>query len=424
MLETTVAQNVLPGTAAAVAGVSLKSVTRVTDVTSVTSQPSAAAPVLSFPTRRGRKSSLSIVLSAVVMGCLLALQRQTTAPAGLVRRTRILLLLAEGHSGASVAKAVGVSTRNVGKWRQRFVDQGVEGLDDKPRPGRTPKFAPHVALHLVKMACEMPDLRGRSLSQWDCQELARQLVAEGVVESIASQSVWRILNNHRLKPWHHHLWRSPKVPRDAAFATAVRNLSDLYSRALAPGEVVLCVDEKTSLQPRTRKAETLPPEPGKPIRVEGEYVRKGALNLLAAFDTRTGKVYHCTAERKRQIDFIPLLEIIDHAFDASITVIHIVLDNLRMHKGKLVQAWLEAHPRFQFHHPPVHCSWMNQVEQWFSILQRKRLGIANFADKKHLAERLDAFVIEWNSHAHPFRWSPKSFDKVLAKCDMNIAAAA
>lgn len=414
--ETTLPQNVLPGIAWP--SVSLD------PVTGVTEQPRVGTPVLQFPAKRGRKSSLHIVLSAAVMGLLLALQRKTSAPAGLVRRTRIVLLLAEGHRSVSVAEKVGLSPRHVSKWGQRFFQQGVDGLHDKPRPGRKPKFSPSVALHLVKMACEMPDLRGRSLSQWDCQELTRQLEAEGVVDSISSQSVWRILNNHRLKPWRHHLWLSPKVPRDAAFASAVRNLSDLYSRALAPGEVVLCVDEKTSLQPRTRKAKTLPPEPGKPIRVEGEYERKGALNLFAAFDTRTGKVYHCTAERKRQIDFLPLLEIIDCEFDASVTAIHIVLDNVRMHKGKLVQAWLAKHPRFQFHHPPVHCSWMNQVEQWFSILQRKRLGIANFADKKELAERLDAFVSEWNSHAHPFIWSRKSFDKVLAKCEANIQAAA
>lgn len=364
------------------------------------------------------------MLSAAVVGVLLALQRKPTAPAGLARRARAMLLLANGDSGVSVAAKVGLSPRHVHKWGQRFVQQGVPGLQDKPRLGRKPKFSPGVALHLVKMACELPDLRGRSLSQWDCAEMARQLEAEGVVDSISAQTVRRILTSHRLKPWRHHLWMSPKVPRNAAFAAAVRNLSDLYCRPLAPHEVVLCVDEKTNLQPRTRKAKTLPPEPGRPIRVENEYERKGALHLFAAFDTRTGKVYHCTGERKRQIEFIPLLEFLDGEFGPSVTAIHIVLDNLRMHKGKLVRAWLARHPRFHFHHPPVHCSWMNQVEQWFSILQRKRLGIVNFADKKELAERLEAFVREWNSQAHAFRWSRKSFDKVLAECEKTMAAAA
>ena len=144
---------------------------------------------------------------------------------------------------------------------------------------------------------------------------------------------------------------------------------------------MLCVDEKTSLQPRPRKSPTLAAQPERPVRVEHEYGRCGALNLFAAFDTRTGKVYGMTAERKRQAEFIAFLEQLDREIPATVTTIHVVLDNLRMHKGKQVQAWLAKHPRFVFHHPPVHCSWMNQVEQWFSILQRKRLRIADFADK-------------------------------------------
>jgi transposase len=266
------------------------------------------------------------------------------------------------------------------------------------------------------MACERPDKLGRSLSQWDCVELARQLERDGIVESISAATVRRILSSHQLKPWRHHLWLSPKVPRDAAFAQTVLAIVDLYTRPLAAHETVLCVDEKTSLQPRTRKSPTRPAQPGRPIQVEHEYERKGALNLFAAFDTRTGKVYGHTAERKRQKEFIEFLEMLDREIPAEITTIHIVLDNLRMHKGKQVQAWLAQHPRFVFHHPPVHCSWMNQVEQWFSILQRKRLAIADFADKAELAERLQAYIREWNEVAHPFKWSTKSVTKIMAKC--------
>jgi len=277
-------------------------------------------------------------------------------------------------------------------------------------------------MHLVKLACERPDQVGRSLSQWDCAELGRQLVRDGAVASISPQTVQRILASHHLKPWRHHLWLSPKVPRDAAFAAAVSNVCDLYTRELFPWEAVLCVDEKTSLQPRTRKSPTLPAAPGSPVRVEHEYVRKGALNLFAAFDTRTGKVYGRTAERKRQVEFIAFLEQLDRELPPEKTKVHVVLDNLRMHKGKHVMAWLAQHPRFVFHHPPVHCSWMNQVEQWFGILQRKRLAIADFADKAELAERLAAFIREWNEHAHPFNWSTKSVAKVMAKCELAVAA--
>jgi transposase len=291
-----------------------------------------------------------------------------------------------------------------------------------PVPAGRRSFPPDVAIHLVKMACERPDDLGVSVSQWDSVELARKLVADGVVTSISPQTVQRILDAHQLKPWRQHYWLSPKVPRDAAFAAQVGHIIDLYTRPLAPWEVVLCADEKTSIQPRQRLSPTLPARPGHPVRVEHEYKRKGALNLFAAFDTRSGKVYATTAERKRQVEFIAFLEHVDREVPAEITTIHMVLDNLIMHKGKKVQAWLAEHPRFVFHHPPVHCSWMNQVEQWFGILQRKRLGIPDFADKAALAERLMSFVSHWNLYAHPFNWSTKSAAKVMAKCQLNLAA--
>jgi len=294
----------------------------------------------------------------------------------------------------------------------------------KNDPAGSRFFPPAVALYVVKLACERPDVVGRSLSQWDSAELARQLVRDGVVAAISPQTVQRILAHHKLKPWRHHLWLSPHVPRDAAFAAQVQEIVALYTRPLGVWEMVLCVDEKTSLQPRTRKAPTLAAQPGQPVRVEHEYIRKGALNLFAGFDTRTGKVYATTAERKRQVEFIAFLEHVDREIARHITTVHVVLDNLRMHKGKQVQAWLAKHPRFVFHFPPVHCSWMNQVEQWFSILQRKRLQIADFADKKHLAQRLIAFVAEWNEYAHPFQWSTKSVAKVMAKCEGPVAKAA
>src|SRR5947209_7396622 len=152
--------------------------------------------------------------------------------------------------------------------------------------------------------------------------------------------------------------------------------------------MVICVDEKTNLQPRPRKASTLPARPGQPIRLEHEYKRVGALHLFAAFDTRTGRVYARTHLRKRQVEFIAFLSQLEREIPATRTAIHLVLDNATMHKGQQVRAWLAAHPRFQCHFLPVHCSWMNQVEQWFSILQRKRLRISDFSGLDHLAERL------------------------------------
>lgn len=282
-----------------------------------------------------------------------------------------------------------------------------------------------VATYLVKLACELPDQAGRSLSLWTCAELARTLRETGVVESISPQSVQRILASYRLKPWRVHYWLNTKVPRDEAFRGRVLDLCDLYTRTPRPNERVLCVDEKTSIQPRQRKSPTRPAQPDlKPVQVEHEYVRGGCLHLLAAFDIATGQTLGICRQRKRQIEFIELLEAIDRDTPENVTLIHIVCDNVKTHSGKLVLAWLEAHPRFQMHFTPVHCSWMNQVEQWFSILQRKRLNISNFADREELAAKIQAFIAEWNQTAHPFHWTRESFAKVLAKVDAALAHAA
>jgi hypothetical protein len=253
------------------------------------------------------------------------------------------------------------------------------------------------------------------------KDLARKLKADGIVQTISPATVGRILRSHKLKPWRSHLWLSPKVPRDQQFAEQVKFLVELYTRPLAQWERVLCVDEKTNLQPRPRLAATKPTRPGVPTRVEHECKRAGALHLFAAFDTRTGKVSARTARRKRQAEFITLLAGLDREIEASVRRIFLVLDNASIHRGKQAQAWLAAHPRFVCHFLPVHCSWMNQVEQWFSILQRKRLRISDFASPDHLAERLMAYVSEWNAQAHPFNWSTKSAAKVMAKCEAQAA---
>lgn len=286
-------------------------------------------------------------------------------------------------------------------------------------------FPPEVATHLVKLACELPDAEGRSLSLWTCAELGRALVRDGIVETISPQSVQRILLSQKLKPWRVHYWLGPKTPRDEAFRTIVLDLCDLYTRELSPHERVLCLDEMTSLQPRPREFATRPAMPGlKPVKVEHTYKRKGATNLLAAFDTRTGEVTGICRPRKRQAEFIELLETIDRQTDLSVTLIHLVCDNVSMHHGKLTRAWLARHPRFRMHFTPVHCSWMNQIEQWFSILRRKRLKAPNFTDVADLISKIASFISEWNEIAHPFKWKHKSFKKILAKVDAAIAAAA
>lgn len=157
--------------------------------------------------------------------------------------------------------------------------------------------------------------------------------------------------------------------------------------------------------------------PARAVRLRSNTSTCGAVNLFAAFDTRTGNVWATTARRKRQLELIELLEKIDREVPPETTLIHVVLDNVSIHRGKQAQKWLAEHPRFQFTFPPVHCSWMNQVEEWFSILRRKRLRIVDFENLDHLQERLHQFIAEWNEVAHPFNWTTESFTKIMSKCE-------
>src|SRR6266516_3457849 len=348
---------------------------------------------------RGRHSALNIEMTDQTRRTLQSWVHRQKMPSGQAKRARAVLLLEKGQTIVQTAQWVGLTESHVRKWAKRFLEEGVAGLYEKPRPGRTPLFQPEVALYVVKLACERPDSVGRSLSQWNCPDLARQLKASGIVQSISAETIRTLLQSQKLKPWRYHLWLSAKVPRDELFAKQVQEIVGLYTR-------------------------TLPTRPGSPTRLEHEYQRAGALHLFAAFDTRTGKVYAQTALRKRQKEFICLLAQLEREIPSSIRRIFLVLDNSSIHHGKQVQTWLQSHPRFVCFFVPVHCSWMNQIEQWFSILQRKRLRILDFSDRDQLADRLICFVTEWNAQAHPFNWSTKSVAKVMAKGELHTSLVA
>ena len=277
--------------------------------------------------------------------------------------------------------------------------------------------------HLVKLACELPEDHDRSLSLWTCAELARSLVLAGLVDAISPQSVQRLLADQKLRPWRVHHWLQPRTPRDQAFADKVTSLCQLYTQPLGEHERVLSLDEKTSIQPRPRTSATRPARPGAPVRLEAEYRRCGATNLFSALDTRTGQVISICRRRKRQLELLELLELIDRLIPQSVRRIVLVCDNVSVHHGKLVQAWLSQHPRFEMFFLPVHCSWMNQVEQFFSIVQRKRLVASRFESLEHLEQQLLRFIEQWNQTAKPFAWTKHSFDKILAKVERSLPGA-
>jgi hypothetical protein len=241
-----------------------------------------------------------------------------------------------------------------------------------------------VAVHLVKMAGERPDKLGRSLSPGDGLALARPLARESIVDGISAETGRRILECHQLKPWRHHLWRSPTTPRDTECCGRVAAIVDLYTRPLRHDERVLGVDEKTSLPPRPRRHATRPAKPELPHRVAHAYRRAGARNLLAAFDTRTGQVYGPCHPRKRPREFIACLEHLDAEMPATIKTMPLVCDHARAHHGQHGWAWLHSHPRVVVHFTPVHGAWLNQVEPWCSILQRKRVRLVDLASTADL----------------------------------------
>jgi hypothetical protein len=268
---------------------------------------------------------------------------------------------------------------------------------------------------VVRLACERPDRLGRRLSQWDCPELARQLVAEGLVEDLSAATLRRSLAAPQLTPWRHHLWLSPKPPRAAAFDVTVSDLIALYTRPLHDHERVLSLDEKTSVPPRPRLAPPPPAQPRNvPNRDEHADTRAGALNLLAAFDPRSGRVYGQCYARKRPQECLAFLEDVAQEIAQHIRTIHLVCDHVSTPHGKAVTKWFATHPRFVGHFTPVHCSWMHQVEPWFSILQRQRLRLVDFTSKDHFRATREPCIREWNPQAHPFNWSTKSVAKVRA----------
>ncbi|HEY5868651.1 MAG TPA: hypothetical protein VI542_24350 [Candidatus Tectomicrobia bacterium] len=190
------------------------------------------------------------------------------------------------------------------------------------------------------MACERPDPLGRSLSQWDGTERARQRIATGIVEDISAATVRRILATHQLKPWRQHVWLSPKPPRDATFYAKVSALIARSTRPLRADALVLSVDEKTSLQPRPRRAPTLPAQPqNMPNRSEHEDQRVGALKLFAAFDTRSGRVDGHWYDRQRQRECIAFWEALDREIDERVRTIHLVCDHVSTPHGQAVQPW-------------------------------------------------------------------------------------
>jgi hypothetical protein len=269
-------------------------------------------------------------------------------------------------------------------------------------------FPPAQVAEVKAMACELPAQRGVPLSRWSSAELAREAVNRGIVAEISGTTIWRWLAEDAIRPWSYRSWI---FPRDPKFAQKAGRVLDLYEgrwegELLHPGDMVVCADEKPSIQARHRCHPTLPAAPGHGLRVEHEYERGGALCYLAAWDVRRARIFDRCAPKDGIEPFDALIEqFMSVEPYRSAQRVFVIADNGSAHRGKrsidrLQGTW----PNLILVHTPVHASWLNQAEIYFSVVQRKVLTPNNFADLDAVQQRLLAFARRYEQIAQPFQW--------------------
>ena len=317
-----------------------------------------------------------------------------------------------------VATRVGVTPRTVRKWRRRFVEEGFDGLHDRPRSGAPCRFSVEQRCEVIALACDNPSHYGfawQSCWTYDTLVDAVKRTMEGW--SMSRTSVWRTLNRNALKPHRLRLWMHS---RDPQFRERVNAVVSWY---LDPPNdaVILCVDEKTGMQARERKHETRRPVPGRPGRYECEYIRHGTQSLLAAFNIRTGDVTATCGPTRTAEDLMTFMDHVAQTYSHAKRIV-VIWDNLNIHHDGPTQRctrFNERHDhRFEFVYTPLHASWVNQVELFFSILHRRCLKHGSFISQDDLREKVMAFIEQWNTRdGHPFRWSFRGYpmqDKAVA----------
>jgi hypothetical protein len=271
------------------------------------------------------------------------------------------------------------------------------------------------------LACELPASSGVPLSRWSAAEVAREAIERGLVAEISGTTVWRWLSEEAIRPFYHRSWI---FPRDPDFAHKASRALDLYEgewegEPLGPEEYVVSADEKTSVQARHRCHPTLPTDEQRLMRMEHEYERKGALAYLAAWDVHRAKLFgRCEPKNGIQPFGRLVEEVMREEPYASADRVFWIVDNGSSHRGeKSVKRLEEAWPNLRLIHLPTHASWLNQIEIYFSIVQRKVLTPNDFADLEVLGERLIAFQQRYERVAEPFAWkfTRRDLERLLSR---------
>src|SRR6476620_2417156 len=284
---------------------------------------------------------------------LLRWSRRASSAQSLALRSKIILGCADGLDNKAVAAQRGCAQATVGKWRARFIDSGLDGLLDEPRPGRTPTITAEQVEDVIVATLEATPTNA---THWSRAKMAERT-------GLSKSTIGRIWRTFELKP---HRAETFKLSNDPLFVEKVFDVVGLY---LDPpeGAVVLCVDEKSQVQALARSQPVLPMMPGMPEKRTHDYVRHGVTSLFAAFNITDGTVISAVHRRHRASEFKKFLAKIDAEVPSHLQV-PVVADNYGTHKTPTITAWLTSHPRFHMHFTPTSSSWLNQVERWFAYL--------------------------------------------------------
>ena len=356
----------------------------------------------------GGRSRFQISLQASERRALKRAAHSQAVPHRQVVRARIVLDAAAGLPNALIARRVGVTPNTVRKWRKRFCTHGYAGLRDRPRSGRPRGFAAAVVAEVKAIACELPATRGVPLGRWSLAELRAEAIASGLLAAVSTATVRRWLCQDAIRPWQHRSWI---FPRDPDFAAKAARVLDLYARvfqgrALGAGEYVISADEKTSIQARCRRHPSLPPGRARAMRVEHEYERQGALAYLAAWDVHHARLFgRCEPTTGIEPFGRLVAQVMTVEPYASAERVFWVVDNGSSHRGQASVDRLQAQwANLRLVHLPVHASWLNQIEIYLSVVQRKVVSPNDFTDLAELQARLLAFQHRYEQTATPFGW--------------------
>ena len=347
--------------------------------------------------------TVNVIVTAEDRKRLLAIANDRSRRLKHIQRARIVLLSAERLPVLEVARRAGVSRPAVWRWRQRYGEEGVEGLlrDKTRKPGRAPLSAEVVAEVLALTCSEPPD----EVTHWTGRAMAKAV-------GISLRAVQRLWDTHRLQP---HRLRTFKRSNDPQFAEKVEDVVGLY---MAPPmhAVVVSIDEKSQIQALDRTQPGLPIKPGKCGTMTHDYKRNGATTLFAALNILDGTLIGRCMDKHRHQEFIRFLNAVERAVPAG-KVIHAIVDNYATHKHPNVMKWLARHPRWTFHFTPTSAAWLNAVEGFFSTITRRKIRRGVFKSVADLQDAIGRYIQAHNEASRPFVWTtsaPAIFEK-LAK---------